>query len=192
MAETRYVIAFAGAIGSGKSKVSTEVAKLLSWPRVSFGDYVRETAKKFGQDPEDRGVLQKLGQALVMSDVDSFVTGVLDQAPKDWREGPGLVVDGVRHAEVRYSLSRLAKPAILRLVLVKVDEDTRITRAEHDKSIEARMLSHYDQDITEAQIARILPAYADIEVDNTLPYQLAAQLIVDKLGLGTVASVAAE
>jgi len=59
------VVAFAGAIGSGKTALSKRVAELLHWPRVSFGDYIRKIAEKNGQDPKDRGVLQKLGQALV-------------------------------------------------------------------------------------------------------------------------------
>ena len=96
------VVAFAGAIGSGKTALSKRVAELLHWPFVSFGDYIREVARQNGQDQKDRSVLQKLGQSLVMTDVDRFVSAVLDSV--DWRKEGNLIVDGLRHVEVRLVL----------------------------------------------------------------------------------------
>lgn len=175
------VLAFAGAIGVGKSSLSKQVQAVLGWPRVSFGDYVRKVAEKNGQDPNDRAVLQRLGQALVRVDVDDFVDRVLKEA--DWRARGNLVIDGLRHAEVRHALLQKIQPSALKVVFVKVDEDTRQERAEREKDIEPRMLSRYDQDITEAQIPRIIPEYADLEIDNTLPLHVAATEVTKRLGL---------
>lgn len=182
-------LAFSGAIGSGKSKVSAEVKKLLGWPLVSFGDYVRAQAKAAGLDDTDRAVLQKVGQALVLRDLEGFVRGVLAQDPS-WEDADGVLIDGLRHAEVRVELKRQVAPKILKHVLVKVDEDTRVARAQKDKEIESHILSHYDQDITEAQIARILPAYADLEIDNSLTSTMTAQEIIRRLDLHSAAQAA--
>lgn len=193
MSENGTVIAFAGAIGSGKSTVSKKLAELTGFPIVSFGQYVRNFAESNGYDPEDRAVLQRLGQALVLQDVDKFVANVLNQVP-DWKErGKNLIVDGLRHVEVRHALLHLLNgEANLKLVVVKVDEDTRQERATTDKAIEPRLLSRYDQDLTEAQITRILPAYKDLEVDGSLPTEMAAREVMRKFQLPDRALEAAE
>ena len=89
MAQPGIALAFSGAIGSVKSSVSGELQNLLKWPRVSFGDFVRKKAAEMGRDPTDRTVLQKLGQALVVSDLQGFVRDVLAQAP-DWADADGI------------------------------------------------------------------------------------------------------
>jgi cytidylate kinase len=175
------VIAFSGPIGAGKSTISQKVADLLHWPRVSFGEYVQTVARERGQNPEDRNVLQKLGQALVLSDVDGFVTEVLNR--KKWRGDGNLVVDGLRHAEVRHALIQQIKPSKLKHVFVTVDEDTRQERVRVEDKVEPRILMRYDQDITEAQIPRIIREYKDIEVDGTLPADMAALEVAVRLGL---------
>ncbi|WP_431205527.1 patatin-like phospholipase family protein [Bradyrhizobium betae] len=178
------VIAFSGPIGAGKSTISQKVAELLHWPRVSFGEYVQKVAAEYGEDRDDRTVLQRLGQALVLADVDGFVDGVLRE--KQWRNAAGegnLVVDGLRHAEVRHALVQNIKPNTLKHVFVTVDEDTRQQRVFKEDNIEPRLLMRYDQDITEAQIPRIIREYKDIEVSGKLPAPVAAKEIVARLGL---------
>ena len=175
------IVAFSGAIGTGKSKISAALSQRLHWPRTSFGDYVRSYAQANGKDPEDRATLQALGQALVLTDVDSFVENVLRQV--EWRERGNLILDGLRHVEVRQALlQQLRDVAVLKLVHVTVDEDTRLERA-GERGIEQRMLSRYDQDLTEAQMSRIVPPYADLILDGTLPVEMAITMIVTKLGL---------
>lgn len=184
------VLAFSGPIGAGKSTISLKVAELLRWPRVSFGEYVQKVAKENNQDPSDRTVLQRLGQALVLSDVDSFVESVLNQ--REWRTEGNLVVDGLRHAEVRHALMQKIKPSVLKHVYVTVDEDTRQQRVREEDKVEPRLLMRYDQDITEAQIPRIIREYKDIEVSGKLPSQIAAKEIVSRLGIAPSPMVAAE
>ena len=181
MAEDCKVVAFSGPIGAGKSGISKALADSLGWPRISFGDYVRDYALKNGRDAEDRGTLQALGQLLVLADAEGFVRDVLKT--KQWT--CGLVLDGLRHVEIRQALLQELKDsgAVLRLVYVDVDEDTRQERALNDKRIERRMLSAYDQDLTEAQVPRIVPAYADLRIDGTLPIPALVDRIIDKLQL---------
>ena len=113
-------------------------------------------------------------------DVDGFVANVLRQV--EWQRG-NLILDGLRHVEVRQALlQQLRDVAVLKLVHVTVDEDTRLERA-GERGIEQRMLSRYDQDLTEAQMSRIVPPYADLILDGTLPVEMATNIIVSKLGL---------
>jgi cytidylate kinase len=187
------VIAFSGPIGAGKSTISQKVSELLSWPRVSFGEYVQKVARENGQDPADRAVLQRLGQALVLADVDGFVDEVLKG--KAWRDAKGqgnLVVDGLRHAEVRHALVQKIRPNILKHVYVTVDEDTRQQRVLEEDRVEPRLLMRYDQDITEAQIPRIIREYKDIEVSGKLPPLIAAREVIARLGLSPSPMAAAE
>ncbi len=170
------VVAFSGPIGAGKSSISQKVADSLHWPRVSFGEYIKKVAQENNEDPNDRAVLQRLGQALVLSDVDSLVDEVLNQRP--WKDANGegnLIIDGLRHAEVRHALVQKIRPNILKHVYVTIDEDTRQQRVREEDHIEPRILMRYDQDITEAQIPRILREYRDIEVNGRLPVQIAAK-----------------
>jgi len=64
-----------------------------------------------------------------------------------------------------------------------VDEDTRQQRVREEDKIEPRVLMRYDQDITEAQIPRIIREYRDIEVDGKLPREIAAREVISRLGL---------
>lgn len=179
------VVAFAGPIGSGKTTLSTRVADLLRWPRVSFGDYIRKIARDNDQDPNDRAVLQKLGQSLVMTDVDRFVSAVL--ATADWKVGENLIVDGLRHVEVRLVLLTKVPSSAFKLVYLTVDETTRRQRAEVKWDISQPQLIRYDQELTEAQIPKILRAYADLVIDNGLPTDIAAKEVISQLGLSTSA-----
>lgn len=182
MVQPGIALAFSGAIGSGKSSVSGELQSLLGWPRVSFGDFVRKKAVEMGRDATDRTVLQKLGQALVVSDLQGFVRDVLAESP-DWAEADGVIIDGLRHTEVRDELLRQVHPKQLKLVIVKVDEDTRLARAQKEKAIGSDVLSRYDRDVTEIQIRQGLPALADLEVENDLSPVVAAHTIMNRLGL---------
>lgn len=175
-------LAFSGAIGSGKSSVSGELQRILGWPRVSFGDFVRKQATAMGRDATDRTVLQNLGQALVVSDLEGFVRDVLGQEP-GWADADGIIIDGLRHSEVREELIRQVHPKVLKLVMITVDEDARLARARKEKAIESFELSRYDQDVTEAQIRRTLPDFADLQIENGSSPSAAAEAVVHRLHL---------
>lgn len=181
------VVTLSGAIGTRRSDIAVALAVRLGWPRVKFSDYIKATLAAGGGDPEDRRLQQKLGQELVQTDVRGFVAGVLAQAD-GWAADGDLVVDGLRHAEVRLALLAAIGNSVLHYVHVEVDEVTRQETAETVRGIQERLLYRYDQDLTEAQLPRILPAYADQIVDGSLPAALVAEKVVVRLkALGRIA-----
>lgn len=174
------VVTLSGAIGTRRSDIAVALVARLGWPRVKFSDYIKSRLQEAGGQPEDRRMLQKFGQELVQTDVEGFVAGVLEQAD-GWKRGQDLVVDGLRHTEVRLALLNAVKPSTLYYVHVEVDEPTRQSTAESVRGIQERLLYRYDQDLTEAQLPKILPAYADQIVDGSLPPGLVADKVVARL-----------
>ena len=85
------VLVFCGQFGSGKSTLSSEIAKALGWSYASFGGYIRSIAKSQGLD-ETREVLQELGAALVKKSAEDFCRSLL--AHYNWRSAEPLVIDG--------------------------------------------------------------------------------------------------
>src|SRR5207237_1082407 len=83
------VMALSGRIGSGKTTVSTEVARRLGWVRTSFGDYVRSLARSRGLD-DSRETLQPLGASVLNEGVEPFCRAVLAQA--GWTSGTPVVI----------------------------------------------------------------------------------------------------
>ena len=174
------VVTLSGAIGTRRSDIATALSDRLGWQRVKFSGYIKSTLEAGGGDPEDRRLQQKLGKQLVQTDVRGFVAGVLAQA-EGWTAGGNLIVDGLRHAEVRLALLAAIDPSVLHYVHVEVDEVTRQDTAETVRGIQERLLYRYDQDLTEAQLPRILPAYADQIVDGSLPATMVAEKFVVRL-----------
>ncbi len=168
------VLAFSGAIASGKTSLSTAVAQLLGCPRVSFGEQVRRIAKERGL-PASREQLQFLGELLVREQPEDLCLAVLRQA--DWRAGSSLVIDGVRHAEILQMLRVLVTPCELKLVFIAVDDRTRAARRPGTcKKPEA--LSALDAHSTERQVMSELPDIADLLVDGTKDIKALANEIV--------------
>jgi dephospho-CoA kinase len=117
------VIALSGRMGAGKSTLAIAVSERLGWPRVSFGNYVREVARK-QETQESRTILQELGESLVQSDPAGFTNAVISKV--NFRSG--AVVDGVRHMEILHALQSLAVPLPVQLIYVETDEQLRIQR----------------------------------------------------------------
>lgn len=174
------VVTFSGAIGTRRSDIAIALADRLGWERVKFSTFIASRLAEGGAEADDRRLLQKLGQELVQSDVEGFVAGVLSQAV-NWQPGNNLIVDGLRHAEVRLALVHAIRPSSLHYVHVEVDEVTRQGTAETVRGIQERLLYRYDQDLTEAQLPKILPAYADQIVDGSLPATIVAEKISARL-----------
>ena len=181
------VVTLSGAIGTRRSDIAVALADRLDWQRVKFSSYIKSKLTAGGGDPDDRRLQQKLGQELVQTDVRGFVAGVLAQA-HGWEPGGNLIVDGLRHAEVRLALLAEIDPSALHYVHIEVDEVTRQETAETVRGIQERLLYRYDQDLTEAQLPRILPAYADQIIDGSLPATMVAEKVIARLkALGRIA-----
>jgi dephospho-CoA kinase len=168
------VLAFSGAIASGKTSVSTTVARLLGCPRVSFGEQVRRVAEEQGL-PASREQLQALGESLVREQPGDFCRAVLRQA--DWRPETGLVIDGVRHSEILDELRALVRPCELRLVFINADKHTRAARRP-GRGETPEGLSALDAHSTERQVLGALPKIADLLVDGTRDIEVLADEIV--------------
>lgn len=155
------VLAFAGAIASGKTTLSREVASTLGWSRVSFGDAVRQEAMRRGLDTLGREVLQSLGDELIAQGWEPFCRRVLTQAM--WEAGQPLVVDGIRHVEALDMLRRLVSPLRVRLVFVGVAPTERQERL-RSRGVNVEAQVRLDNHATEADVASRLPLLADYYV----------------------------
>lgn len=167
------LIAFTGPIGAGTSKLSARVAELLGWPRVKFSDHIRDVAAAQGGDPDDLNVQQALGQTLVRDRLEEFVEAVLARA--DWRAGQNLVVDGLRHVEVRTELLRQIGNIPLHVVHV----DLPLPERAENRGIDPAELGHHDAELSEAQIERILPQYANLSLDGSRDHGELARRILE-------------
>jgi dephospho-CoA kinase len=159
-------VAFAGKIGSGKTTVTTALAKALGWPRASFGDFVRKVARERGV-PETRRNLQELGTRLLESDAFDFCNSVLSSS--GWRTGENLIMDGLRHVETVEIIRKLVQPAVLKIVSVSVSEATRAHRLRNrGESGVASIEAHS----SEQQVTSVLQKHADLEIDGDRPLEI--------------------
>lgn len=176
---TEFVIAISGGIGAGKTVLADKLVETLDADRVSFGAEVRRYARENGDNHEDRSILQQLGQALVLTECEEFVRRVLAQ-----QRNPGkgrLIVEGVRHLEVLIELKKQVGSRRLHLVHVVTPGSTREQRVMERDGVERRVAARYDNDITEAQVARILPQYAGLTVDGEWPVSLQVAQVAKKI-----------
>ena len=91
-------IVICGRIGSGKSTVSTMLASGLSIQVVSFGDYVRQMARRGGRQA-NRSTLQNLGDCLYQRlGASGLLQGTLEVA--GIANDATVIFDGVRHIDV--------------------------------------------------------------------------------------------
>ena len=169
------VLVFSGQIGSGKSKLSSEVARTLSWSYASFGNYIRSIAHSQGLD-ETREVLQELGEGLVKKGAEDFCRALL--AHYNWRSGEPLVLDGLRHKEVADALRRLVAPLEIRIVFLEVDEKIRKARLATEKQRDFEMFETVQKHPTEMQVKTEIPRIADLTLQgNRTPQDLVHDIV---------------
>jgi dephospho-CoA kinase len=145
--------------------------------RLAATELWRRFADQLHKDRNDRTVLQQLGQALVLTKPGDFVNDVLHQQPGA-EHAENVIVDGVRHVEILLELKKQAPPRTLKLIHIKADSETRQERLMRRDRVERRLIARYDSDITEAQVARILPQYADLTIDGSLPVELLVDQVI--------------
>jgi cytidylate kinase len=154
------VIAFSGRRASGKSTISTEVAKALDWKLASFGGYIRAVAKNQGVSEETEN-LQEIGANLV-EEPDRFCREVLSHA--GWQSGEALIIEGVRHKEIMVSLRKIVAPLEARLVFLDIDEAERLKRIEEREQSSIDRTRAVEEHSTEAQVKDTLPTEADLRI----------------------------
>lgn len=164
-----HIITLSGALGSRRSEIASKLAARLAWPEVKFSDYIRQCIEADGENKDDRMLQQQYGQRLVQNDLEAFVDGVLAMKPEWVTHGHNLVVDGLRHIEVLLTLRHRAMAVGSRLIYIHVRPDPlKREGAASDRGILEQEMYRYDRALSEAQMNRILPAYADLEVDGAL------------------------
>lgn len=173
------VLAFAGAIGSGKSTFSAAVAAELGWPRASFGDYVRAEALRRGLDGSSRDVLQTLGETLISEGWDAFCAGVLSSA--GWCTGSSVVVDGIRHVEAISTLAKLTAPSKLCLVYLEAPAAARAQRLRTRGVVNEAERHRIEAHSTEVEVKSRLAELADLRVDTSVSTENVVQKIIKRL-----------
>jgi cytidylate kinase len=163
-----FVLGLTGQIASGKSTLAKGLAATLGCERVSFGKYVRETAKRHYDD--DRKTLQDLGQDLLEErGAEQFCVDIFDAQAGAFVPGQNLVVDGVRHEAVANALASLVYPSAFALIVLRVDQRTRQRRLELRDGEGVRDLREADKHQTELEVTRTLHRRAALTLVSTRP-----------------------
>lgn len=160
-----YVLAIAGKIGSGKTSLTAALSETLGWLHASFGDYVRYRVSERGLQLT-RENLQRVGTEILEADKLAFCTNVLMYF--GWSRGESLVIDGLRHSETIPLIQQLVSPALLRIIYIDVDEQTRVQRLGAKGENEMRLLTIADEHSSEQQ-QPVLRQMADLIVDGRRP-----------------------
>lgn len=169
-------------MGSRRSDIAAKLASKFGWPQVKFSDFIKDRIKSDEENPDDRVLQQQYGQRLVQHDLENFVDSVLEMKP-EWKiNGHNLIVDGLRHVEVLLTLRQRVMNLGSKLVYIHVRPDPlKRESAAHDRGIAEQDIYRYDRALSEAQMNRILPAYADVEVDGALGISLNMKDIEQRL-----------
>lgn len=169
------ILGFIGRIKSGKTTLSKYLAESLDLPRVSFGDYVRNVAKKQGLS-ESRETLQSIGASLIRKDPEGFCRNVLKQV--DWKPGQSLLIDGIRHAEVIKILNKLTYPSKLLLIFVKVTGENQKQRLKTSNKNYITQIKELESHSTEIQVKESLRSSSDLVVDGSQPIAVLVESIL--------------
>jgi dephospho-CoA kinase len=158
------VIVVSGRIASGKTAFADLLAQKLGIVRTGFGDEVKARARARGC-AETREVLQEIGADLVKNQPAEFCRAVLTRG--NFKSGSGLVVDGIRHAEILTLMRQLLAPQAVAHIHVESSNSVRQTRMDERKRDGEIVLSKADSHSTEVQVADTLRRLADVEIDGS-------------------------
>jgi adenylate kinase family enzyme len=184
------VVCFSGRIGSGKTSITQILSTALGWSRAGFGDYLRARIAREGGDPNSRQALQDLGQSLVDADPNGFCLDVLKSG--DFQPGGNLLLDGIRHVDIKNRVTKLVAPSHTILVHLTLDD------AELLKRIESRPqgstdLARAETHRVESELVSSLPQIADRVVDASPSiYELAENLLSVIAEFGVEPSIIAQ
>ncbi len=143
------------------------ISNYYDWPFVSFGEYVKNVARKRGLNYKSREVLQSIGESLIKENLNAFCIATLEQG--NWVPGKPLIIEGIRHKKVVKILRELVLPSPFYLIYIDIGKEAQMERVkekEHDLLLkkEALMTNHS----TEIEVISILRELADFIVDGNL------------------------
>jgi dephospho-CoA kinase len=156
------VISFSGRIGSGKTSITQQLARLLAWPRVGFSDYLRTILASTGEHEPTRETLQNFGQSLVASDPVGFCRSVLSQV--NFVGGGNLLLDGVRHVEIQRSIETIVRPSRAVLIYLSATDEIVEQRVQGRGTGEAELRRAEGHQV-EQDLRLSLPQIANYIVD---------------------------
>jgi adenylate kinase family enzyme len=163
---------------SGKTTLGRALAALLPHAQlVSFGDVIRDRARRLGQDSADRSVLAELGQRWVSENPRELCDAVLSRA--DAMAHP-LIIDGIRHRRIADELAYQLRPRRLIVVYLDVPRDLLLQRLRTAGMTPPQAVTLL-VDSTELEIDGSLRALADLIVDTTNPPAANLQYLLDNL-----------
>lgn len=171
------IIGFSGGLGSGKSTISAALSEATGWRRLSFGDYVRQEARRRNLG-DSRGVLQEIGAALV-AEPDEFCRNVLNAG--GWNHGETLILDGIRHFTVLDSLKRLAGPNEVVLIHIQTKDEVRAKRLKKRGRDDKDILRLLETHSTEKDVHDILLSNAHLIINGVQPISKSLKKILEWL-----------
>lgn len=169
------VIALAGLIASGKTSIALALVKRTGWKFAAFGNYLRNEAHRRGMDAGQRETLQNLGSELIAQGWVNFCSSVLNEA--GWRNGEGLIIDGIRHFEALANILSIVKPLRVELVFVETDEEIRRERY-LEKCEDTSSLVSIERHISEKQVKGNLREKASLIIDGGMEPKINVDLIL--------------
>jgi len=156
-----WIIAFSGLPQTGKTTLARRLADYLQCKFVSFGDFVRNEARKAGIPNPIRKDLQDIGQRLVEADVIAFCRAVLQTV--SFSPGEQIVIDGVRHIEALQAISSVSPGQAIKLIYLFAPLEIRTARCTPD-AIDSE-LAAIDSHEVESQTECELRDLADVVID---------------------------
>jgi len=162
------ILAFSGAISSGKTILSKSVSEFLGWKYISFGEFVRRQADLKGLD-HSRSNLQSIGETLA-NNPKEFVAMVLKDF--DWEPVMNAVVDGIRHSSILLSLRILTSPSNVFLIHLYLEDEIRRSRIDKLYNLDEEGISRIESHSTESEVKEILYNSADLKINSNKEVQV--------------------
>ena len=171
------VLGIAGRIGSGKTTLSNALSHYLGWKSVNLGDYLRTLA---GHDFKgSRGELQEIGARVLNQPLPLVCQNILDYA--GWHHGDGLILDGLRKADVIREFKRVVAPTRFLLTYVEVQGGIREARYHQRVASQGSDLSEVETHHMEQEAVTILRDIADIIIEGNIPIDDEVEFVIKRV-----------
>ena len=181
--ENNISFGFSGRIGSGKSSISKYIAKKNNMKYISFGNFIRQVAKKRGLR-EERETLQLIGNEMIQKGIYKFCMMVLDYY--DWKPNENVIIDGIRHIEIFNELKSIFSPNTILLVYISTDKNILLKRNIDRGIIDNTHLQEIENDETELDVKFKLQQISDYTINGSLKIKNAYKefkLLVESLSI---------